>query len=143
MKYVAGEILKDKGIERGYLGFENKYIIETGKGTPPKRPICKGLILPSLVNAHTHIGDSFIKQIKIKLPKNVEKLVAPPEGLKHKLLKTTSDEDIIQGMEKSIDMMIKNGTKYFYDFRENGVLGINQLKTALHLTFSLFLCKTQ
>jgi cytosine/adenosine deaminase-related metal-dependent hydrolase len=29
--------------------------------------------------------------------------------------------------------MIKNGTKYFCDFRENGVLGINQLKTALHL----------
>ena len=36
-------------------------------------------------------------------------------------------------MEKSIDIMIKNGTKYFCDFRENGILGISQLKAALNL----------
>jgi cytosine/adenosine deaminase-related metal-dependent hydrolase len=36
-------------------------------------------------------------------------------------------------MDKSIDIMINNGTKYFCDFRENGILGISQLKTALQL----------
>ncbi len=133
MKYVAGDILKDTGFERGYLGFEKKLIIERGKGNPPKKPICKGLIVPSFVNAHTHIGDSFINQKEIDLPKNIEDLVAPPNGLKHKLLKEVSDKDIIQGMEKSIEIMIKNGTKYFCDFRENGILGISQIKAALHL----------
>ena len=133
MDYVSGEILTDSGFKKGYLGFENKLIVETGKDTPPKKPICNGLIVPTFVNAHTHIGDSFIKDRNVKLPKNIEELVAPPNGLKHKLLQEASDEDIIEGMEKSIDIMIKNGINYFCDFRESGILGISQLKTALRL----------
>jgi cytosine/adenosine deaminase-related metal-dependent hydrolase len=133
MRYVVGEILKETGIEKGYIGFRKSLIIETGKGNPPDKPICKGLILPSFVNAHTHIGDSFIKQKDVNLSKSIEKLVAPPNGLKHRLLKEATDNEIIEGMEKSIDIMIKNGTKYFCDFRENGILGISQLKTALAL----------
>ena len=132
MKYVAGKILKGTDFEKGFLGFEREFIIEAGKGNPPKKPICKGLIVPSFVNAHTHIGDSFIKEKKIDLPKNIEELVAPPNGLKHKLLREVSDKDIIQGIEKSIDIMMKNGTTYFCDFRENGIMGISQLKAALH-----------
>ena len=133
MKYVSGEILKENGFVKGYIGFEKRIIVEIGKGNPPEKPICKGLILPSFVNSHTHIGDSFIKQKKIVLPKKIEELVAPPNGLKHKLLHEATDDEIITGMEKSIDIMIKNGTKYFCDFRENGILGITLLKTALQL----------
>lgn len=133
MKYIAGEILRDTGFEKGYIGFEKRFIIEIGKGIPPKKPICKGLILPSFVNAHTHIGDSFIKQREIKLPKDIEELVSPLNGLKHRLLQQATDDDIIKGMEKSIEIMIKSGIKYFCDFRENGILGISQLKSALHL----------
>jgi len=131
MKYVSGEILTEDGFEKGYLGFERNKIIETGAGSSPKKPLCKGLIVPSFVNAHTHIGDSFIGDKNIKLPKDIEKLVAPPHGLKYKLLKEASDEEIIEGMEKSIDSMIQTGTSFFCDFRENGILGICQLKTAL------------
>lgn len=133
MDYVSGEILTDGGFKSGYIAFEKGKIFETGKGNPPKKPICKGLIVPTFVNAHTHIGDSFIREKNIDLPKNIEELVAPPNGLKHKLLREASDEDVIKGMEKSIDTMIKNGTKYFCDFRENGILGISQLKAALQL----------
>ena len=131
MDFVSGEILTDIGFKSGYIGFEKEKIVETGKGNPPKKPICKGLIVPTFINAHTHIGDSFIREKKIDLPKNVKQLVAPPNGLKHKLLREASDEDIIDGMEKSIDIMIKNGTRYFCDFRENGILGISHLKAAL------------
>jgi cytosine/adenosine deaminase-related metal-dependent hydrolase len=133
MKYVSGEIFRETGFEKGYIGFEEKSIIETGRGNPPKKPIYNGIILPAFVNAHTHIGDSFIKHRKIVLPKNIEELVAPPNGLKHRLLREATDDEIINGVEKSIDIMIKNGTKYFCDFRENGILGISQLKTALKL----------
>ena len=133
MEFVSGEILTKDGFESGYLAFEKRKIVETGKGNPSKKPICKGLIVPTFVNAHTHIGDSFIREKNIELPKTIEELVAPPDGLKHKLLKEASDEDIIEGMEKSIDTMIKSGTKYFCDFRENGILGISQLKAALQL----------
>jgi len=133
MDFISGEILTINGIKKGYIGFERDKIVETGKGNPSKKPICEGLIVPSFVNAHTHIGDSFIKEKGIDLPKNIEELVAPPNGLKHKLLRETSDEDIIDGMELSLDVMIKSGTKYFCDFRENGILGISQLKAALQL----------
>ena len=133
MEYVSGEILTKNGFEKGFLGFEKDKIVESGNDHPPKKPVCKGLIVPSFVNAHTHIGDSFIREKNIKLPKDIEKLVAPPYGLKHKLLKEVSGEDVIKGMEESIDTMIKAGTKCFCDFRENGILGISQLKSALKL----------
>jgi len=131
MEYVSGEILTVKGLERGYLGFKNDLIIERGKGNPQKKPLCNGIIVPSFINSHTHIGDSFIKKKKVKLPHNLRDLVEPPNGLKHRLLKDSSEQEIIEGMEDSIDLMIKNGTKYFCDFRENGIMGICQLKTAL------------
>jgi len=82
MDYVSGEILTKDGFTRGYLAFNKKKIVETGRGNPPKKPICKGLIVPSFVNAHTHIGDSFIRDKKVNLPKNIEELVAPPNGTK-------------------------------------------------------------
>ena len=134
MDYVSGEILTDDGFKKGYIGFDKGIIVETGKDNPPKKSISNGLIVPTFVNAHTHIGDSFIRDKDINLPKNIEDLVAPPNSLKHKLLHESADEEIIAGMEKSIQLMLKSGTKYFYDFRESGILGISQLKVALRLS---------
>lgn len=131
MDYVSGEVLTDDGFKNGYIGFEKGTIVEVGKDNPSKKPICKGLILPGFVNAHTHIGDSFIRKKKIKLPKNIEELVAPPYGLKHRLLNKASDKEIIIGMKESIKDMTKTGVSCFCDFRENGILGVKQLKDAL------------
>jgi len=131
MDYVSGEILTPKGFIKGYLGFEKNKIFEFGKGNPPKKPLCKGLIVPTFINAHTHIGDSFIKKRKIKLPKNVEELVKPPNGLKHKLLKEAKEEEIIAGMKESIKIMLNTGVTKFCDFRESGLEGILELKKAM------------
>jgi len=131
MDYVSGEILTEKGFINGYLGFEKNTIFEFGKGHPLKKPICKGLIVPSFINAHTHIGDSFIKKRKIKLPKNVIELVKPPEGLKHKLLKEAKEKEIIEGMKESISIMFNSGITKFCDFREGGLKGIFDLNKAL------------
>jgi len=132
MEYVSGKILTEDGFKEGYIGFENHKIIDRGRKNPPKKSKHNGLILPTFVNAHTHIGDSFVREKGIiKLPKNIEELVAPPNGLKHKLLKQTSKEDIINGMKKSINEMKKSGVSHFCDFRENGLLGINYLQKAL------------
>jgi cytosine/adenosine deaminase-related metal-dependent hydrolase len=132
MEYFSGEILTEKRFKKGYIGIEKKEkIVEFGKGLPPKKPLYKGIILPTFVNAHTHIGDSFISKKKISLPRNVEELVAPPYGLKHRLLKKASEKEIINGMKDSINLMTKTGINYFCDFRENGINGINQLKKAI------------
>jgi len=131
MDYVSGEILTDEGFKKGYIGFEKKRIVETGKGIPQKKPICSGLIVPTFINAHTHIGDSFIRKKNIELPRTVEELVAPPNGLKHRLLKEASEEEIIIGMRNSVETMTKDGVSCFCDFRENGIRGINQIKKSM------------
>ena len=131
MRYVSGEILSEKGFLKGYLGFEKNKIYEFEKGRPKKKPFCKGLIVPSFINAHTHIGDSFIKKRKIKLPKNVLELVKPPNGLKHKLLKEAREEEIIEGMKDSINIMFNSGVTKFCDFREGGLKGILDLKKSM------------
>lgn len=131
MQYVKGDILTQDGFKRGYLGFEKNRIIDLRSGSLPEKPLAKGLIVPTFVNAHTHVGDSFIKKRKIKFPRNVEELVAPPNGLKHRLLEKASEEEIIDGMKTSIDEMMGTGTSYFCDFREDGINGVYQLSNAL------------
>jgi cytosine/adenosine deaminase-related metal-dependent hydrolase len=131
MDYVSGNIFTKNGIQRGYIGFDEDKILETGKTNPPKKPICKGLILPTFINSHTHIGDTFIRRRGLNLPKDVKKLVAPPSGLKHKLLKEVSDKEILDGMKESIYEMIENGISCFCDFRENGAKGLELLHIAL------------
>lgn len=131
MDYIQGDILTEDGFTKGHLIIDSYGNINIERGSSPQKPLASGLIVPSFVNSHTHIGDSFIKEKKIDLPKNVEELVAPPNGLKHKLLRNASKEEIIKGMEKSILEMIQTGTSSFCDFRENGVEGISFLKIAL------------
>lgn len=131
MKFISGEILTIDGFKKGYISFEENKIINREKGTCPKKPIAKGLIIPTFVNAHTHIGDSFIKKNRNSLPKNIKELVSPPNGLKHRLLRQASDQEIIKGMTESINYMKKTGISVFCDFREGGNNGLNLIKLAL------------
>ncbi len=131
MKYVSGELFTKEGWKPGYLGFDKYIIQEIGAGSPPKPPVAHGLIIPSFVNMHTHIGDAFIKNKKIHLPKNIKKLVAPPDGIKHQLLQNTEESEILSGMTQTITFMQNTGTEFFCDFREQGILGIQLLKKAM------------
>ena len=131
MQYAAGEILTPNGFIKGYLSFDERGVQEFGQGNPPAKSIAKGLIVPSLVNAHTHIGDTFVRRRGIELPKDIEALVAPPNGLKHLLLREASNQEVIDGMEQSLEEMIRCGTGYFCDFRESGIAGANRLKQAM------------
>ncbi len=131
MEYVSGNILSEGGLSRGYIGFEYNKIVEIGTDNPPKKPLCKGVVVPLFINAHTHIGDSFISKKNLDLPRDVEQLVAPPHGLKHRLLREATADDIITGMRHSIELMKNSGTALFCDFREGGIPGIRHLQRAL------------
>jgi len=132
MKYVQGEILTKDGLITGYLGFEQgRELEEVRKGTPSEKPVAKGLILPTCINAHTHLGDSFIRFKHLKLPCNVKDLVAPPVGLKHRLLKEASEQEILEGIRRSLEEITASGTSCFCDFREGGLNGIFQLKKSM------------
>jgi cytosine/adenosine deaminase-related metal-dependent hydrolase len=105
----------------------------------------KGLIVPTFVNAHTHLGDSFIRGKNLELPKSIEKLVAPPDGLKFKLLMKASRQEIIQGIKDSLNEMRLSGVSSFCDFREGGLPGLKLIKTALKnsLLDSIILARPQ
>jgi cytosine/adenosine deaminase-related metal-dependent hydrolase len=132
MKYFQGDILTPDGFTKGYISFEqNECVVEIGKGIPPEKPVAKGIILPTFVNAHTHIGDSFIRNKHINLQRNVQDLVAPPAGLKHRLLKEASEQEILEGIQLSLQEMTSSGTSCFCDFREGGLIGVYQLRKAM------------
>jgi cytosine/adenosine deaminase-related metal-dependent hydrolase len=86
------------------------------------------IIAPCFVNAHTHIGDSVIKDPPY-MP--LEELIRPPSGLKHKILQETSYSHLVRSMEKSILDMIQTGTCAFSDFREGGIEGARAIREAL------------
>ena len=87
------------------------------------------LLVPGLFNSHIHIGDSFAKEEGFN--KDLIDVVAPPNGLKHKLLNAISNETKIEGIKKAVLEMLANGITFFVDFRENGLEGVDLLKETL------------
>jgi cytosine/adenosine deaminase-related metal-dependent hydrolase len=85
-------------------------------------------IFPAFFNAHTHLGDTVA--MDIPGPGNLEELVTPPNGLKHRILSSASSENLIRGMRASISAMIRSGITGFADFREGGIEGVSHLQKA-------------
>jgi cytosine/adenosine deaminase-related metal-dependent hydrolase len=112
---------------------EGHVVIEQGKikeiGDEKIETAVEGIIIPSFVNAHTHIGDSVAKEPDY-MP--VEKLVGPG-GFKHKILAETPYNDLISSMKDTIEDIFATGTQMFADFREGGVSGVKALKEAFSL----------
>jgi cytosine/adenosine deaminase-related metal-dependent hydrolase len=86
------------------------------------------VVLPAFVNAHTHVGDSIAKGAG--RGRSLDELVAPPDGLKHRLLREADDEAKIEAMRRSLQFMQRGGTGAFLDFREGGVAGVEALREA-------------
>ncbi|MGL4670455.1 MAG: amidohydrolase family protein [Methanobacteriaceae archaeon] len=88
-------------------------------------------ISPSFVNAHVHIGDSFIMDCGDG--KSIDEIVKPPNGIKHRALANADDNDIINAMVRSMKIMVDSGTTKFIDYRENGIRGIKLLKESIDI----------
>lgn len=86
------------------------------------------IVCPSFLNAHTHIGDSIIRDEGYGL--SLEEMVKPPNGVKHKALSQVDDEDLIDSMKESMWEMFESGTTHFIDYREGGIEGVKLLKKA-------------
>lgn len=124
---VEGTILTGQEFE----AVEGRVIIEDGQITAIEETPAKinNIVLPAFVNAHTHLGDSIAKEAGEGL--SLEELVAPPDGLKHQLLRDASRSDLVAGMRRSLAYMQATGTAAVVDFREGDVAGIEMLEDAV------------
>lgn len=116
-------------IEEANLLIEGKLIKEVGDGFISGAKNFKNyLVMPSLVNAHTHIGDSLFKGAAAGLGVDA---ACGPNGLKWKLYKNAKRDELISAMRASAEYMLNSGISAFADFREFGVAGICELKEAV------------
>ena len=119
---VYGDDFEDR---EGYVVIEGGKIKEIGEGGKIEVDVT-GIVIPSFVNAHTHIGDSAAKEPDF-MPLD---LLVGPGGYKHKILAETAHNELVSSMKDSIEDIFATGTGLFADFREGGVLGIKALKEA-------------
>ncbi len=105
-----------------------------GPGVRPRRgeesADCEGLLLvPGLVNAHTHVGDSVAKDAALGGP--MERRTRPVVGAKSRVLGRTGGGHLASFMAASCRSMLARGVTTFADFREGGLAGIALLRRAL------------
>lgn len=128
---VGGKALYGRDLElmTGYVHVERGRIVEVEERSTVKPEDCRacGVVIPSLINAHTHLGDSIVKDMPFD---TLDKLVRPPDGIKHQALRAVSTEALVQAMRHSLLDAASTGTSLLADFREGGIDGINALKTA-------------
>jgi len=103
------------------------------KSTKNKVVNCDGLLLiPGLINSHTHIGDSIAKDIA--LDRDPDSKINPIFGIKQKILRETEPKKLIYFMRKTVKSMLKKGTTTFVDFREGGLEGVLLMQKVLSNT---------
>jgi len=123
---VEGTILRG----REFVPVEGRVVIEGGEIAAVEEAATDSdqIVCPAFVNAHTHVGDSIAKEAGEGL--TLEELVAPPDGLKHQLLRAADRDEQVAAMRRSLEFMHRTGTAACLDFREGGVDGVEALRDA-------------
>jgi cytosine/adenosine deaminase-related metal-dependent hydrolase len=124
---LSGTILvgEDFHLQQGYVCLHKGRIKEIGRERVAAS--LEGLVVPCMVNAHTHIGDSVLKDPPYA---SLEDLVGPG-GLKDRTLAATPRSSLVEGMVTTLKDMVETGCCAFADFREGGAEGVDILLDAL------------
>jgi cytosine/adenosine deaminase-related metal-dependent hydrolase len=124
---VEGRIIRGPEFEE----VEGRVVVEDGTITAIEESAVDSddIVLPAFINAHTHIGDSIAKEAGAGL--SLDELVAPPDGLKHRLLRAADRSEMVAAMQRTVQFMHQGGTSTFADFREGGREGVEALRDAV------------
>ncbi|MFL6493542.1 MAG: amidohydrolase family protein [Nitrososphaera sp.] len=120
-------------VDQGYIEIEDgkikSAVAGVYEGSSRKMDAKEFIIVPGLINAHTHIGDSIAKDIAVE--QRLDARVHPVFGVKKKILQKSLPEHLKTFIRNSAISMMKNGIVAFADFREDEVEGIRLLKDAI------------
>lgn len=115
----------------GYIFSENSFleatvIVEDGKISSIRRGVdhnadFKGILVPRPHNAHVHILDVLIKDKTEE--RDLLKLVAPPNGIKHKMLSSATIRELKDALRYASMEAEEAGLGLITEFRELGARG--------------------
>ena len=131
----AGLLLrgKDLAVEKDkciHIRGETIESIETTATCPLKATGSESIVaLPQPGLAHVHSGDHLFPEFGVE--EELSKLVAPPNGLKHRLLAKAEDSQLEQAILEYYRMAWRLGNGLLVDFREGGGHGCLIAKRAV------------
>jgi cytosine/adenosine deaminase-related metal-dependent hydrolase len=117
---ISGNIYFNGKLRHGTLDISGTPVFNTGIANDG----LYGTLIPTPVNAHTHVGDSFIGDE----PSGTLPDIVGPGGLKHRMLEQADADSIISGIRKANRFMWNSGTLSYMDFREGGLDGIRLIR---------------
>ena len=126
MDVLAGAVLTERGFVPGSVGIEDGVVVDISRQVP-KDALAAGVVIPAFTNAHTHVADAVVRE---ELRGTLEEIVAPPSGLKHRVLAAAKDDDVVAAMRGTMEAMARTGVAGFWDFREGGLPGLRLLLQA-------------
>lgn len=129
MSVLAGHVWGPDGFFEGWLRVADGRIAKVGRGTPPVAADHQGVLVPRPLNAHTHVAD-VVARDRVPPGATLAELVAPPRGLKHRVLATTEPAALVAGMRGAIKEHLATGARGLVDFREGGAAGARLLREA-------------
>lgn len=113
--------------EEAWVRTRGSRVVDEGEGAPPG-PAEPVVLLDGLIDYHTHVGDAFLEGER--LPRQLEALVAPGSGFKHRRLAQTSPTRLRAAAERHLGSLARNGIVEALDFREQGLEGIRWAQAA-------------
>ncbi|HEY9477857.1 MAG TPA: amidohydrolase family protein, partial [Microbacteriaceae bacterium] len=128
---VAGDDLAL--LSPGYVLVRDGQIAAVGEGPPPAGPPVVDttglLLIPGLINCHTHIEDAALKELAFGVPNGVN-LLFEPDGRRHVRMAQLPRADFIAGMRRAALHMLATGTVAVADYKTGGVAGVAALREA-------------
>lgn len=119
-------------IESGYAVIENGIFTRIGRDavSDTDNYDAEGLLMiPGMINAHTHVADSIAKDLAANLGFNER--INPVYGIKRSILGNSRPGHLSAYMKAAALSMVRKGITTFADFREGAMDGIALLKSAM------------
>lgn len=128
---VAGDELRLIG--DGHVVVRAGRIAQVGPGPGPDRlpriDVTGCVVVPGLINAHTHLDDAALKELAFGVPSEVN-LLFPPDGLRQQGMAALSRPRLVEAIRSAARRMLASGTVAVADYCSDGAAGVALVREA-------------